>query len=124
MGHINNLTNAEIERLSLIITDIGKLQSAIGNVLLTGYSDNLADKNITNRDHLTQAIANLQCSLGLLIGSRDIDPEKTQHYIDISVKNIADFLTYHTDNFTDLVNGQTIKEVSLGKNVIRLFKAN
>jgi NTP pyrophosphatase (non-canonical NTP hydrolase) len=75
MNFTNNLTDAQAERLAILLEEMGEAQQAIGKILRHGYHswDPTAVKVITNRDDLAKELADVQYAVNLLIGNDDID---------------------------------------------------
>ncbi len=125
MEHINKLTQAEAERLTLIIGQLGDVQKIIGNIFLYGYDVIPPGEKKTNREILTYQVALLQCSFGILIGSKDVSQTSMEKVMDDSMATVLGWLQFHADVVNDLVSGKTRNlQESFGKNVFQLFGLN
>src|ERR1039458_9603208 len=71
----NDLTDAQAERLAILLEELGEAQQAIGKILRHGYHswDPTILKVTTNRDDLAKELADVQYAINLLLGNDDID---------------------------------------------------
>ena len=72
--HFNNLSEAEHERLTILMEECGEVQQIIGKIFRHGY-DSYNPKDITcatNRDLLMKELGDVCYAMKLLIDSKDI----------------------------------------------------
>ena len=72
MAHFNGLTEAEAERLALLLEEMGEAQQAIGKILRHGYESTHPDGGPTNRESLERELGDVQAAINMLIDARDL----------------------------------------------------
>lgn len=119
----NGLTDAEEERLHKLVADLGDAQKIIGKILLHGYESTPLFEHFNNREILTQKIAFLHCTLGLLISSGDINNARVQKYVEDKMKTFFHWLSYHPNVALDIVsNKEREQDENWGPNVFKLVR--
>jgi len=75
MTNINNLSEAEIERLALLAEEMGEVIQIIGKILRHGYdsSNPLLDESPTNRRELEKELGDVELIIFLMAEAKDID---------------------------------------------------
>lgn len=78
MDNFNNLTPAELERLSLLSKELGAAVNIIGNILCHGYEscNPLKEDKITNRRLLQKELGHIQNAVNLLVYQGDLSQEE------------------------------------------------
>ena len=71
-AHFNQLSEAEVERLALVIEECGEVIQAASKVLRHGYDLGHPEQATSNREDLAVEIGHLYFATGLLIRARDI----------------------------------------------------
>ena len=91
---MNKLTNAQNERLALLMEECGEVIHIIGKIQRHGMdSFNPYDPNETpNKKRLAAEIADLTISLALIVHSGDIDEDDIESIAEITIKNLRKFL--------------------------------
>jgi len=67
---------ARLERLYLLLEELGECQQAIGKVLRHGYDEYHPDRPTNNRQDLERELGDVLCAIGLLCNSGDLDAQK------------------------------------------------
>jgi hypothetical protein len=81
MEYFNSLTPAELERLSLLLEELGEAQQAIGKILRHGYESYHPDfPNISNREHLEKELGHIRNAQKLMVDTRDISWGNINYY--------------------------------------------
>lgn len=82
MEYFNELSPSELERLSLLLEELGEAQQAIGKILRHGYESTNPDlplnKRMSNRFDLARELGHVQRAVRIMINSGDI----LEHWID------------------------------------------
>ena len=75
MMNINNLSNAEAERLAILAEEMGEAIQVIGKILRHGYDSNnpLIENSLTNREELNKEIGDVELLIYLMAEAKDID---------------------------------------------------
>ena len=68
----NGLTEAEAERLALLLEELGEAQQAIGKILRHGYENTHPDGGPTNRETLEREIGDVKAAVNMMIVARDL----------------------------------------------------
>ncbi len=73
----NQLTDAEAERLALLLEELGEIQQAIGKILRHGYESThpAFPDGLTNRQHLQKELGDAAARAQLMVCAGDIDAE-------------------------------------------------
>ena len=69
---IPDLTPAEIERLALLMEEMGEAAQAIGKILRHGYGSRHPDGGPTNREALEKEIGDVRAAISLMIEKGDL----------------------------------------------------
>jgi NTP pyrophosphatase (non-canonical NTP hydrolase) len=76
MPHFNKLTPAELERLALLLEELGEAQQAIGKILRHGYDKfnpfSHPSSDPTNRQSLERELGDVEYALELLCAAGDL----------------------------------------------------
>jgi NTP pyrophosphatase (non-canonical NTP hydrolase) len=75
MKFSNQLTDAQAERLAILLEEMGEAQQAIGKILRHGYDSFNPDfaPVSNNRDDLARELGDVQYAINILIGNGDLD---------------------------------------------------
>lgn len=68
----NQLTDAEAERLALLLEELGEAQQVIGKILRHGYASHHPDNNISNRTLLTEELGDVLAAIDLMVKACDL----------------------------------------------------
>lgn len=74
--NFNQLTDAETERLALLIEECGEVAQAAGKILRHGWQVQYNGVKYDNRQQLLQELGDLHVILGLLLDAKDISAVK------------------------------------------------
>ena len=93
----NQLTDAEAERLALLLEELGEAQQAIGKILRHGYASmrpmNVeADNDIYNRDDLEKELGDVAAAISLMCDAGDINPLRIKQYQLQKLENVEKYL--------------------------------
>ena len=72
----NGLTDAQAERLAILLEELGEAQQAIGKILRHGYDSwdpTTVGTQTTNREDLARELGDVKFAVDRLIGNEDID---------------------------------------------------
>lgn len=95
MGEINKLTQAEEERLYLLLEELGEAQQAIGKILRHGYeSHHPRIPEVSNRDNLEREIGDIGVILEMMTDSGDLDMENIEKHAIIKKERLLKYLYY------------------------------
>lgn len=73
MKYYNNLNPAELERISLLVEELGEAIQAAGKVLRHGYAEYHPDvPETTNRVDLAKELGHVWCAMQLMVEQQDI----------------------------------------------------
>lgn len=75
MAH-NALSEAQAERLALLLEELGEAQQCIGKILRHGYDKSRKPKGRTNRENLEREMGDITIALHLMIKGGDLSAEK------------------------------------------------
>lgn len=76
-AHFNGLTPAELERLALLMEEMGEAIQAIGKIQRHGYESCHPNGGPTNRKMLEKEVGHVRAALTLMYNNGDISPEET-----------------------------------------------
>jgi hypothetical protein len=70
----NELNDAQLERLALLLEELGEAQQAIGKILRHGYEscNPVADTGITNRRELERELGDINAAMTLMFRAKDV----------------------------------------------------
>ena len=73
--HFNGLTEAEQERLSVLLEELGEAQQCIGKILRHGYEsyNPVVDTGMTNRRELERELGDIYAAILMLAWSKDVN---------------------------------------------------
>ena len=93
----NGLTDAEAERLALLLEELGEAQQVIGKVLRHGYeSVNPYEPTTTNRQRLSTELGDVLVAIDFLIDYGDFKQEDLEDRKRVKHHRIWDWL-HHQD---------------------------
>ena len=74
---IPNLSRAQLERLSLLLEELGETQQAIGKVLRHGFESKhpRRPRGLSNREMLAVECGDILAALDLLVSANDLDDD-------------------------------------------------
>lgn len=67
-----NLTPAELERLALLVEEMGEAHQAIGKIMRHGYESRHPDGGPTNREALERELGDVDAAVSMLCNSGDL----------------------------------------------------
>lgn len=93
-----NLSDAEVERLAILMEECAEVQQVIGKILRHGWnSHNPFDKDKTpNRLILTRELGDLMFAIDLMVRRKDIDRDEIHTYAGIKNSKIEKYLHFNT----------------------------
>jgi hypothetical protein len=98
-NHFSNLTEAEQERLAILIEECSEVIHVGCKILRHGYKSNNKDKmNETNRDALNREIGDLGHALDRMASANDIDDKAIDVHIKTKSKHITQYLHHQELN--------------------------
>lgn len=116
--NVNELSNAQLERLALLSEELGEAQAKVGKILRHGYESTnpLVDDGPTNREDLESELGDVLFAIRLAIEAKDIDGAAVSgaasrkaasvhrwlHYQDGDLLNIAETRPIDMDRIYDL----------------------
>ena len=68
----NQLTPAEVERLTLLAEECAEVIRAVGKILRHGYGSRYPEDGPTNRERLESELGDVDCARALLVLSGDV----------------------------------------------------
>ena len=93
----NGLTNAEAERLALLLEELGEAQQVIGKILRHGYeSVNPFEPTTTNRERLVRELGDVLVAIDFLLDYGDVKQEDLDDRKRVKHHRIWDWL-HHQD---------------------------
>lgn len=97
--HFNGLTEAEAERLALLIEECAEVQAMACKILRHGFeSVNPCDKNPnTNRKDLSKELGHLAHAIGRMVRAGDVSNSEIKRHEEIKASQIHRWL--HHDGF-------------------------
>ena len=94
--HFNVLTPAEVERLALLLEELGEAQQAIGKILRHGYEScdptRPYGERQTNRRDLEDEIGDVQAAVLMMTAAGDLNPSEIRHAIDRKARRVKRYL--------------------------------
>jgi NTP pyrophosphatase (non-canonical NTP hydrolase) len=87
---LNELTDAEEERLHLLIEEMGEAIQAAGKVLRHGYES--SHPNFKNRDSLEAELGDVFYAIALMLGEKDISQTHIEAWQKQKAQKIAQYL--------------------------------
>lgn len=95
----NKLSNAQQERLILLVEEMGEATQIVGKTLLHGYDSSHPDSpDINNKMHLEKEIGDIEIIIEMLVGNGDIGRIQINAYKAQKRLRKTNYLHYH-DNF-------------------------
>jgi NTP pyrophosphatase (non-canonical NTP hydrolase) len=88
----NKLTDVEVERLSLLLEELGEAQQAIGKIMRHGYESGWQGSN--NRDDLTDELGQVLFAIDLLAANGDVEQSELCEYRECKSESVKRFLHY------------------------------
>jgi len=70
----NQLTPAEVERLTLLAEECAEVIQAVGKIMRHGYESRYPEDGPTNRERLESELGDIDCAKALLVSYRDLNP--------------------------------------------------
>lgn len=71
-----NLSAAQIERLALLLEEMGEVQQVVGKIIRHGYDSCHPDGGPTNGELLEEELGCLTAALEIMITAKDVDDKK------------------------------------------------
>ena len=92
------MSNAEAERLALLIGELAEAGHAAAKVLRHGYGKNRSNPfALTNRLALTQELGHVKAAIGLMCEFGDITPTTLGAYTEQKRKEVGEWLYHQGD---------------------------
>lgn len=90
----NELTDAETERLAILLEELGEAQQCIGKILRHGYEsyNPVVDTGRTNRRELEQELGDIVYVIMLMSGNRDVSRAAIERRSDEKREKIKQYL--------------------------------
>ena len=97
----NGLTQAEFERLAILLEELGEAQQCIGKILRHGYEsyNPVVNTGRTNRRDLEQELGDVVYAITLLSGNRDVSRAAIERRSDEKSEKIKPYL-HHQERAT------------------------
>lgn len=96
MAHFNKLTPAELERLALLLEELGEAQQAIGKILRHGYDNynpfSHPSSVPTNRQSLERELGDVEYALHLLCEAGDLTAREIHKARNGKAEKISEYL--------------------------------
>lgn len=93
----NGLSNAEAERLAVLMEELGEAQQAIGKILRHGFDISYADGDPTNREDLEKELGDVQNAQRMMIEAGDLNPAAIQLRAKAKEMTIGQFLHHQPE---------------------------
>ena len=76
----NELTDAEVERLSVLLEELGEAQQCIGKILRHGYEsyNPVVNTGMTNRRELERELGDVREAIGMLCRAKDVNLQSVE----------------------------------------------
>ncbi len=101
-SHFNQLSEAEHERLSLLIEECSEVIQAATKILRHGYaSNNNGQLQEANRQAIERELGHVQNAYRLMLLAGDVDPNKVAVHADSKARRIAPFLHHQAPPATN-----------------------
>lgn len=101
------LSDEQIERLALLLEELGETQQIIGKILRHGYEschpDNLDGP--TNRELLEDELGDIKAALELMLHERDVTFNSIETAMFDKLKNVKRYLHHQRSEIFDFVSG-------------------
>ena len=90
----NELTEAQAERLAILVEELGEAQQAAGKILRHGYESYNPDdcESDSNRQNLTKELGDVRYIITLMALQGDISEGRMQDRVKIKAKKIVPYL--------------------------------
>jgi hypothetical protein len=99
MDNANKLTPAELERVSVLVGELGESTQAVGNILRHGYeSHHPLDPRQTNRTDLEMELGDIYAALSMMYTAKDISKSRVMKYCRKKLANPNRYLHHQPDN--------------------------
>lgn len=90
------MTEAELERLAILMEECAEVQQVIGKIIRFGWEDSHPKHdNQTNRKLLTQEMADLRVAMNLLLHEDDIDLKEFEEAEGKKLEKINKYLKHN-----------------------------
>lgn len=97
MSSTNYLTEAEEERIYLLVEEASEIIQVAQKVLRFGWnSSHPKTGNVPNRDLLEQEIGDFQAALAMMVANGDVDKDNIEHAQDMKNIRMRQFLKHQT----------------------------
>lgn len=103
----NELTDAEAERLALLLEELGEAQQAIGKILRHGYESTNPDLaySDTNRQGLEREIGDVLVAIDFMLEAGDIEQTELDDRKRVKRHKVWQYL--HHQSVSELAEGRT-----------------
>jgi NTP pyrophosphatase (non-canonical NTP hydrolase) len=96
-NHFNKLTEAEAERLALLMEEMGECQQVIGKILRHGYESKHPKGGVTNRKLLEAEIGDVAFAIELMITSGDLSNTAIDEHTDAKGQRVIKYLHHQEE---------------------------
>jgi len=93
----NGLSNAEAERLAVLMEELGEAQQAIGKILRHGFDTSYDDGHPTNREDLEKELGDVQNAQRMMVEAGDLDPAAIQLRAKAKAMTIGQYLHHQPE---------------------------
>lgn len=102
MGNVNKLTDAELERLSILSEELSESIKAVCKVLRHGYeSSNPLEPEQTNRKDLETELGDVSASLEMMYAAKDVSQWRIKKYSRKKLSKQNRYLHYQPENIAN-----------------------
>lgn len=113
----NDLTDAQAERLAILLEEMGEAQQAIGKILRHGYHswDPTTVNTTTNRDDLMKELGDVVFAINLLTSANDVDGKEIGRRCAVKSEKIKPFL--HHQGETAMIEKLAAGKAETGRDI-------
>lgn len=88
----NQLTNAQAERLALLVEELGEAQQAIGKVLRHGYESAHPLGGPKNKESLEGELGDVKAAISLLTQANDLDASNISFSMLLKLERVGQYM--------------------------------
>lgn len=105
--NVNKLTEAQIERLALLVEECGEVIQIACKVLRHGYfsDDPTREDSNCNLDLLEKELGDVYCAIALMMHAGDINPQHVANHQDHKAKRVVRWLHHQPSDLLDILSG-------------------
>lgn len=98
----NQLNPSEVERLALLVEEMGEAQQAIGKIFRHGYESKHPDGGPTNRKALEQELGDVEYIGGMLKSYGDLNADSVSKFKSYKSYRVYHYLHHH-EQFVEII---------------------